>query len=106
MVTIVPAAPEDGYTLVMPGVTVKFHALLSTLKTLTVTGQSPSVIEFGTTATILVALQLVGITVNTPTVIQLGPIVAWKWVPVIVSTVPAGPDVGDRPVMVGGREVT
>jgi hypothetical protein len=56
----------------------------------------------GTGATIEVALQLVGHAVTPLNVTVLVPCVEPKFVPVIVTEVPAGPEFGGNPVMLGG----
>lgn len=101
MVTEVPTGPEDGERLVMPGVTVKFTLLLANPTTVITTGAAPRPRLAGTGALTLVALQLVGETVTPPMLTVLLPCVAPKLVPVIVSEVPTGPEVGDTLVIPG-----
>src|SRR5258706_185575 len=74
--------------------------LLATPFTVTTTG--PVVAPLGTGATMLVALQLVGVAVVPLKRTLLLPCVDPKFVPVIVTDVPTAPDVGDRLVRVGG----
>src|SRR5215471_14534638 len=99
MVTDVPTGPEVGDRLPMPKVTVKLTPLLAVPPTVTTT--LPVVAPLGTGATILVLLQLVGVAAVPLNVIVLLPCVEPKVVPVIVTAVPAPPEVGDRLVMLG-----
>src|SRR4029434_433549 len=62
---------------------------------------SPVLAPAGTGATMLVADQLVGVAVVPLNVMVLVPWLAPKLVPVIVTTVPTGPLVGDRLVRLG-----
>jgi len=55
----------------------------------------------GTEATMRVALQLVGVATLPLNRTVLVPCVAPKFVPVIVTAVPTGPDTGNRLVMLG-----
>ena len=95
MVTDVPTGPDVGDTLVMVGaddVTVKFTPLLATPPAVTTT--LPVVAPPGTNATMLVLFQLAVLAV-----VPLNrtiPGVVPKFEPVIVTEVPALPDVGDR----------
>src|SRR6201981_2155120 len=104
IVTAVPTAPEVGDRLVMLGVddTVKLTPLLATPPTTTTT--FPVVAPLGTDVAMLVALQLVTVAAVPLNVTVLVPCVDPKFVPVIVTAVPTGPEVGDRLVMLG--EVT
>jgi len=61
-----------------------------------VTTTEPVVAAAGTGAAILVALQLVGVAVVPLNVIVLVPCVAPNVVPLIVTEVPTGPEVGER----------
>lgn len=100
IVTEVPTAPEAGDTLVMLGaVTVKPTPLLVCAPTFTST--LPVAVPDGTVATILVAAQLVGVLATPLNVTLLVPCAAPKFVPVMVTEVPMGPDVGDRLVILG-----
>jgi hypothetical protein len=102
IVTEVPAVPDVGDTLVMLGagtVTVKLTPLLAWPPTVTIT--LPVVAPIGTGATMLVALQLVGVAAVPLKLTALVPCVLPKLVPLIVTGVPTGPEVGDRPVMAG-----
>src|SRR5438477_125832 len=99
MVTAVPTGPVVGFRLVMAGadeVTVKFTPLLAIPPTVTTT--LPVVAPPGTDATMLVALQLVVLAVVPLKV--TAPVVP-KLVPVMVTAVPTGPEVGFRLVIVG-----
>jgi len=102
IVTDVPTNPEVGFRLVMLGagtVTVKLTPLLATPPTATTT--FPVVAPAGTGATMLVALQLVGVAAVPLNVIVLVPCVAPKLAPLIAIDVPATPDVGFKLVMLG-----
>jgi|SRR5712691_5287733 len=81
-------------------VTVKFKPLLAT--PLSVTTTLPEVAPAGTGATMLVALQLVGVAAVPLNVTVLVPCDAPKFAPAIVTEVPTGPKVGLRLVMLGG----
>src|SRR5437667_11836682 len=76
--------------------TVKFTPLLATPPTVTTT--LPVVAPLGTDATMLVALQLVVLAV-VPLKVTV-PVVP-KFVPVMVTAVPTGPEVGFKLVMAG-----
>jgi hypothetical protein len=73
---------------------------------LTVTNTFPVVAPAGTGATMLVALQLVGIAVVPLNFSVFVPCVAPKFVPVIVTAVPTSPDAGFKLVMLGVGTVT
>jgi len=66
-----------------------------------VTVTLPLAAPFGTGATMLVLLQLVGVAVVPLKLTVLVPCVTPKFAPVIVTAVPTGPEVGDRLVMLG-----
>ena len=83
----------------MTGVTVKLTPLLARPPTVTTT--LPEVAAVGTRARMLVALQLVGVAAVPLNATVFVPWLAPKFVPVIVTEVPAGPDVGERLVIVG-----
>jgi len=102
IVTEVPTGPVVGDTLVMlgGGTTVKFTPLLAKPPTVTMT--ISVVAPFGTGATMLVSLQLVGAAGVPLNVTAFVPCVAPKFVPAIVTGVPTCPDVGDKLVTVGG----
>ena len=98
---MVPGGPELGCSLVMPGVTVKFHALLVTPPTITAILAFPVSVPYGTTTVMLVALQFVGQIPISLNVTELSSRVAPKLVPVMVRLVPTGPMAGDTLVMRG-----
>jgi hypothetical protein len=100
MVTGVPTGPDIGFKLAMVGETVNDTELLATPPTVTTT--LPVAAPLGTVATMLVALQLVGVAAVPLNVTVLVPCVAPKFAPVIVTGVPKTPDVGFRLVMLGG----
>ena len=102
MVTEVPTGPDVGFRLTIVGVNVKFTLLLAKPPTVTTTATVPAVPMFGAGTTILVALQLVGVVEVPLNVTLLVPCDAPKFVPVIVTEVPNGPEVGDKLVMLGG----
>src|SRR5438093_11612638 len=107
IVTDAPTNPDVGFRPVTLGpglVTVKLTPLLATPPTVTTT--FPVVAPLGTGTTILVALQLVGVAAIPLNVTVLVPWLAPKLAPVIVTDVPRTPDVGFRPVMLGGGTVT
>jgi hypothetical protein len=100
IVTEVPAGPEVGEMVLMLGVTVKSTPLLASPPTVTTT--LPVVAPFGTNVAILVAAQLVTGSIVPLSVTVLVPCDEPKLVPAIVTAVPTGPEVGERPVMLGG----
>src|SRR5256712_10882176 len=107
IVTDVPINPDVGFKLVMLGagtVTVKLTPLLAAPPTVTTT--LPVVAPAGTGAIILVALQLVGAAAIPLNLTVLGPCVAPKFAPAIVTEVPTNPDVGFKLVMLGAGTVT
>ena len=81
-------------------VTVKLEPLLAW--PLTVTTTFPVVAPTGTGTTIVVAFQLVGVPVVPLNVTVLLPWVAPKLVPLMVTEVPTGPEVGLMLVIAGG----
>jgi len=103
IVTEVPTGPLVGERLVRLGVaaevTVYNDPLLATPPT--VTSTFPVVAPVGTGTTMLLADQLAGVAVVPLNVTTLLPLVAPKFVPVIVTEVPTGPELGERPVIVG-----
>jgi hypothetical protein len=104
IVTAVPAAPDVGDKLVMLGaVTVKLTPLLA--RPFVVTTTLPVVALAGTGATMLVLLQLVADAGTPLKVTVLAPWLLPKLVPLIVTAVSAGPDVGDKLVMLGAVTV-
>src|SRR6266571_6602022 len=84
-------------------VTVKFKPLLAT--PLSVTTTLPEVAPAGTGATMLVALQLVGVAAVPLNVTVLVPCDAPKFAPAIVTEVPTVPELGVKLVMLGGGVV-
>jgi len=84
---------------VVSAVTVKLTPLLATPPTVTTT--FPVVAPAGTGATILVALQLVGVAVVPLNVTVFVPCVAPKFAPAIVTEAPTNPDVGFKLVTLG-----
>ena len=68
----------------------------------TVTMTDPVVAPVGTVTTMEVALQLIGVAAVPLKVTVLEPWVEPKFVPLMVTGVPAAPEVTDRPVIVGG----
>ena len=101
-----PAATVTAAPLrvnVPPLVTVNVTPLLAVPPTVTTT--LPVVAPVGTGATMLVALQVDGVAAVPLNLTVLVPCVAPKFVPVIVTDVPTGPDVGFRLVMVGALEL-
>lgn len=105
IVTIVPTGPCVGLKLVIFGcaTTMKFTPVLATLDTVTTT--LPVVAPIGAGTTMLVLLQLVGVASVPLNVIVLPPCVVPKLVPVTVTDVPTGPEVGLKLVMVGVKTV-
>ncbi len=99
IVTEVPAGPEVGERELMFGVTVKSTPLLARLATVTTT--LPVAAPVGTNVPMLVAVQLVTGNCAPLSVMVLVPWVAPKFVPLIVTEVPTGPDVGERLVILG-----
>src|SRR5262249_830030 len=84
----------------VPEVIVKLTPLLGT--PLSVTTTLPEVAPEGTGATIVEALQLVGVAGGPLNVTVLVPCVAPKFAPVIVTEVRIGPKLGLRLLMLGG----
>src|SRR6266404_1176839 len=103
IVTEAPTSPDVGFRLAMLGAgaaeTVKFTPLLARPPTVTTT--VPVVAPAGTSAAMLVALQLVGVAAVPLNLTVLLPCVAPKFAPVIVTEAPANPDVGFRLAMLG-----
>ena len=90
----------DTPTDIAGGVTEKPAPLLASPPIVTTT--LPLVAPLGTGVTIAVGLQLVGLAGVPLNVTLLPPCVAPKFAPVIVTDVPAIPDEGFRPVILGG----
>jgi len=102
IVTAVPTSPDAGFRLVMLGagtVTVNAAPLLATPPTVMTT--FPVVAPAGTAATMLAALQLVGVAVTPLNFTVLVPCTAPKFAPPIVTDTPTNPDPGFRLVMLG-----
>lgn len=99
MVTAAPTAPVVIDRLVIAGVTVKLFPLLATFETVTTT--LPVVAALGTVTPILVVVQDVTDAVVPLNLTVLFPCGEPKFVPVIVTEVPTGPEVTDRLVIVG-----
>jgi hypothetical protein len=103
IVTDVPTAPEVGLRLLMLGdavlLTVKFTPLLATPSAVTTT--LPVVAPLGTTATMLVAPQLVEVAAIPLNFTVLVPWVVPKFAPLIVTDVPTWPEFGLRLLMLG-----
>lgn len=98
IVTTVPIVPEVGLRLLIAGVacvaTVKATPLLTTPPTVTTT--FPLVAPAGTSATMLVAVQLAGMAAVPLNVSVLPPCLPPKLAPLIVTKVPVTPEVGLR----------
>jgi hypothetical protein len=98
IVTAAPTLPDVGFKLVIEGpdvvVTVKFIPLLATPFTVTFT--FPVVAPAGTDVAMLVGLQLVVVAAFPLNVTVLVPCVDPKFMPVIVTGFPTGPDVKER----------
>ena len=101
IVTEVPTRPDDGVKLLMLGVgkTVKRIPLLAF--PLTVTTTLPVVAPLGTGTVIEVVLHEVGDAVVPLNLTVLVPCGDPKPLPVIVTTAPTAPDVGERLVILG-----
>jgi hypothetical protein len=98
--TVVPAAPEVGERLLIPGRTENGEPLLAT--PLTVTTTLPDVAPVGTFAAIAVLLHVTIVAAVPLNVTVLVPCVVPKFVPAIVTVVPAAPEVGERPEIIAG----
>ena len=84
--------------------TVKLTPLLATPPTVTIT--FPVVAPAGTGTTTLVALHVVGVPAVPLNFTALAPCVVPKFAPLIVTAVPAAPDVGFKIVILGAGIVT
>jgi hypothetical protein len=107
IVTAVPTGPALGFRFVIVGggnVTVKRTPLLAWPPTVTTT--LPVVALAGTITAMLVELQLVAVAIVPLNWTVLLPCVAPKFAPVIVTEVPAEPEVGFRLVILGAGTVT
>src|SRR6266403_295729 len=96
IVTAVAIGPLTGERLVRVGGTVTVNDTPLLARPLTVTTTLPVVAPVGTGTTMLVADQLVGVAAVPLNVTVLVPLVAPKFVPVIVTAVATGPLVGER----------
>jgi hypothetical protein len=104
-VTEVPTDPDVGLRLATCGDTVKATPLLAV--PLTVTTTFPVVAPLGTGTTMLVALQLDAVPADVLlNVTVLVPWLAPKFVPVIVTAVATGPEVGLKLEMLGADAFT
>ncbi len=103
MITGSPTDPVNALRLVMfgDGVIEKFALLLVNPFTATMTSAFARHVRLGTIATMLVSLQLVTVGTPPPIKTELDPCEAPKFVPVIVTEVPRGPDAGFKLVMEG-----
>ena len=104
-VTTVPTGPLDGVKLVMVGnpaaPTIKFVALCTVIQ-FTVTSIFPVVVPEGTVVVMSVAVLAVTIAVlllKNFTMLLAG--VVLKFVPVMVTGVPIGPEAGEKEMIVG-----
>src|SRR5215469_13112558 len=86
--------------LLVTAATVNVTPLLASPATVTTT--MPVAAPLGTGTAMLVALQFVGVAAVPLKVTMLVPCVEPKFVPAMVTSVPAGPEVGLRLVIVGG----
>lgn len=105
IVTAVPPEPEFGETLVTAGTVIVNVALLLAAP-FTVTTTEPVIVPGGTAAVMLATLQPV-----TAAAIPLKATVLLPWLdpkfdPLIVTTVPIVPELGDNPLTLGGGTVT
>jgi len=100
IVTKVPTVPVDGFKDVMLGWTIKIPPVLAAAPP-TVTATNPVVAPGGTGATMLVVLQLVGVVGVPLKVTVLVPCVDPNPLPVMVTDVPTGPEVGPKLEMLG-----
>jgi len=102
MVTEAPTTPPRELRLVILGAIPKIEVLLVTPETVTATATLLNAERvLGTTATMLVSPQLVTVAATEPNIRELVPCVGPKPVPVMVTELPAGPEVGLRLEMRG-----
>ena len=94
-----PAKPLKGERLAMLGTTEKLTPLLDTTPTVATT--FPVIAAAGTGTTMLEELQLVGVAEVPLNVTVLGPCVAPKLDPLIVTAVLVAPDEGERELIAG-----
>ena len=83
------------------GLVVNVEVLLGTEFAVTTTELAPAGTPAGTGTTMLVSAQVVGVAVIVPNLTVLAPWVDPNVVPLIVTTVPTTPDVGERLVIFG-----
>jgi hypothetical protein len=104
MVTEVPTGPEVGEKLTMVGgrMTTKLVPLVA-VPSGVVTVMGPVVAPAGTIAVIWVEVTTVNVAL---TPLKRTSVVPVKFVPVMVTEVPTGPEVGEKLTMVGGRMTT
>jgi hypothetical protein len=102
IVTGAPTAADAGDRMAMAGVGNTVNAAPTLAMPFTVTTTLPVVAPAGTGATMVVAVQPVGAAAMPLNVTVLVPWVAPKFVPLIVTGVPAALDGGDTLVMLGG----
>jgi len=109
IVTEVPTGPEAGLRLVMLGAEAEAEVTVNAIPLLaappTVTTTFPVVAPAGTATTMLVAFQLVGVAAVPLKLTVLLPCDVPKFVPVIVTEVPATADAGFRLVIFGTKAV-
>lgn len=101
MVTEEPAGPEFGFkAVIVTGITVKLKLLLAKPPTMTTTG--PVAAPDGTSTLMLVSAQPCMVATGVPLNVTVSPATNWpKFVPVMSTDVPIGPEVGFIIVMVG-----
>ena len=105
MVTAVPTLPEVGVKLEMTGgITTVKELLLVAIPPGVVTEIKPLVAPVGTVTFICVAESTVKVDAVVP--LNVTAVVPVKFVPVTITAVPALPDPGVKPVMIGRGEVT
>src|SRR4051812_36978177 len=102
IVTDVPTGPLAGVSDVSDGATVTVYVNALLARPPTVTTTFPVVAPAGTGTTMLLADQVVGVAFVPLKVTVLVPVVAPKFVPAMVTDVPAGPVAGVREVSTGG----
>jgi len=101
IVTVAPMGPDKGEMLVMVGpvATVKKTPLLATPATVTIT--LPLAEPPGTAVVMLVALQLLTVEATPLNLTVLVPCAPPKPLPVMITGVPAWPELGESPVTLG-----
>jgi hypothetical protein len=99
----VPTDAEVGVKLVMVGggITVKATPLLAAPDTVTTTFPVVAPLGMGTVMLVPAVLQIVGVPAVPLKVTVLVPWLDPKFVPVMVTDVPTGPEVGEIPLIVG-----